>query len=774
MKKTVSSHRYVAMLLAATVLAAAGADMAKERAWRAKWIAYPYARDMGNFSRPVMPAPTFRKAFSLAHDVRRARLYVCGLGFFTCELDGMRVSDARLVPAPTQYDRRWRYRSFDLGRLAAGRHEISITAADGFYRASTPVYWHFEYASWTDYPKAIAEIEDADTGKLLEATDETWRVAFGPVLQTELRGGETYDARRELAPGNTDGMAWKQSRIVPGPGGVGEEETFPPCRVVTAYPMARLAGTNVWEAPFNVSGVPRIRVRGEAGAKVVLSCGEKQFKRGRNGSLVTNLVAYGGATSWGKDPGPRQRDVYILSGKGEESWAPEFTYHGLQCVEVKTEGRVEVLGMEALHVHTDFRRHGTFRTSDIRLTKIGEAAIRSCLNNFVGIPTDCPQREKNGWTSEARLMCETLLYAFDAAGAYRAFVDEIADAERPSGQLPGMLPTGGVGYNWGAGPAWDAAFLLIPESILAFTGDREAVLRHYPGMKRHVDYCGTLLDRSGLMTFGLGDWSPPHEFPRVPTEFVTTAFYVHSLDVAGRFADIVGSGADKAGFAACRARTVRALLEKYYVGGGKFRHASSVMPALALAFDLVPDADRTACAAELARIVEGNRARVDYGTIGSGCVLRELFENGYADLAFKVITQPEAPGYWNCFASWGMTTLPEDWHPELTGSMNHGAFADVAACMFRYLAGFRHSTARPGRRFVEVAPCFPSGLPDFAATHDGYEISWRRGRASIEVQLTVPPGNEAELRLPGCDPERLAAGTYTRHVPVRELATKGK
>ena len=731
-----------------------------QRNWQARWIAYPYEKPMGNFTRPTFPAPVFRKVFEMTKEVRNGRLFVCGLGFFTCELDGRRLSDARLTPAPTQYDKRWRYRVFDVGHLPAGRHIVSITAADGFYRASTPVYWHFEYASWTDYPKAILEIVDATTGDVILASDETWKVAFGPVVRTELRGGETHDANMELPWDETDGQRWRHARIVPGPGGIGEEEKFPQCRVTEVFPMERLAGTNIWIAPINMAGVPRISVRGESGAEVVLSCGEMQFRRDKYGNVNTNMLAFGG----GKTLLKGQVDKYILSGRGEECWSPEFTYHGFQCVEIRVKGNVDILRVDALRIHTDFRRHGWFRTSDVKLSTIGECAIRSCLNNFVGIPTDCPHREKNGWTSEARLMCETLMYAFDAADAYRSYVDDIADAQRPNGQLPGMLPTGGVGYNWGSGPAWDAAFLLIPLSVFEFTGDLSSFEICYPGMKRYVDYCMTLLDGDGLMTFGLGDWMSPRG-SRVTT-FVTTAFYVRCLQVVAWFAERTGRSDDASRFNLMRSKSVHALLKKYYEGGGVFRCNSSVVPALALAFRIVPDQDRTACAAELARVVKANGARVDYGTIGSGCVLRELFENGYCDLAYEMMTQPDAPGYWNWFADWGMTTFPEDWYPERSSSNNHGAFADVAACMFRYLAGFRHAMAHPGRRFLVIRPCFPEKLQDFTASHEGYEVDWRRIEGKIVFRAVVPEGCRANLILPGRKDEPLREGTHLREIEV--------
>ncbi len=248
------------------------------------------------------------------------------------------------------------------------------------------------------------------------------------------------------------------------------------------------------------------------------------------------------------------------------------------------------------------------------------------------------------------------------------------------------------------------------------------------------------------------------------TEFVTTAFYVRCLQVAAWFAGRTGRPDDESRFNAMRSKAVNALLRKYYAGGGIFRCNSSVVPALALAFRIVPEQDRAACAAELARIVKANGARVDYGTIGSGCVLRELFENGYCDLAYEMMTQPDAPGYWNWFAGWGMTTFPEDWYPERSSSNNHGAFADVAACMFRYLAGFRHAMAHPGRRFVEIRPCFPEKLRDFAASHDGYEVDWRRVEGKIVFRVVVPEGCRANLILPGRKEESLREGTHLREI----------
>ena len=714
----------------------------------AKWIAYPYEQPMGNFARKVLPAPTFRRVFTLERPVQDADLRISGLGFYTFEVDGRRVDDARLVPAPTQYDVRYRWRTHRLGPLAAGQHVISVTVGDGFYRTGSENYWHFERTPWTDYPKLAAEIVTG-SGNVVVRTDERWSVRFSPTVRTELRGGERYDARLECPGQDVAGEGWKRARLVPGPGGRPDEERFPPCRIVATHTMSRLEGTNVWVAPFNLSGVPRLHVKGTAGAQVTLTCGEYNRRWAQDGKTVTtNQTAYGA----------QQQDVYILKGDGRgEVWAPEFTYHGFDRVQVSVTGNAEILGLDALEIHTDFTPAGRVKTSNRLLQTILDAGMRSALNNFVGIPTDCPHREKNGWTSEARLQCETLLYGWRAEEAYLGFVDEMVDAQRPSGQLPGMLPTGGVGYNWGSGPAWDAALACIPETVARFSGDVAVCARYRDAVRKYCDYVSTLLDEEGICTFGLGDWCRSPLGVAAPTPFVTTAFYIRCLDLMG---DVERSE-----------RTKAALLRRFYRGKGVFTKAASVMPALALMFRLVPEADRAACADELARIVEANGAKVDYGTVGSGCVLRALFETGRTDLAYKMMVQPEMPGYAWWFETLKLTTFPESWDARRSSSLNHGAFCDIVACACRYLAGFRPGAAEEGRDVLVIRPSFPRKLSDFSAEFRGYRVSWRWQDAMVAVEIVVPEGRRADFSADGVR-RLLPAGRH--ELTVRPGEMKGK
>lgn len=733
---------------------------AEGRAWRAQWIASP-DHEMQSWHSPDFPAPVFRKSFSLTGDLKNARLYICGLGYFHCRLDGMEVTDAELTPTPTQYDRRWRYRCFPVPKLEPGKHELVVEVGDGLYRCATPDSWHFDKATWMDYPKLLCELVD-EKGNVVLKTDRSWEVRPGPTFHTAFRGGEYYDARLE------DAGRWMTPKIVPGPGGVGEEETMPPCRILTRRKMNRirpkgLSDKVIYDAGVCQSGVPRLTVRGPAGSKVSVYCGETLDAKGvarRIGWLVKHSPDF-------------QRDVYILKGTGEETWRPRFTYHGYRFAEVSVEGGAELLGLEALEIGTDFSKIGSIRTSNQTLMTIERKAMQSIRANFVGYPTDCPHREKNGWSSEARLQSEALLYGFDAGTAYLHYTDTLCDTQRPDGHLSGIAPSSGWGYNWGAGPSWESCAFLIDESVWRFTGNGRGLAEHCGNLDRFLVFCETLVDERGLLQFGLGDWMAPDlakpgnvsnkrfgaswafpESTNCPYAYIQTAFFKRTLDLR---AEIAARANDAPTAARCRARAaeVAAAIRATYG-----TTASTTGCALSLLFGLCHEEDRSKVAAELADIVRGLDCRVDFGTIGSGCVLRALFESGYADLGYRMMVQPKYPGYGYFAGRSDLTTFSEYWYGG-ADSQIHGAFTDVVACMYRYLAGMRHVARHPGRDFLEIRPMFPKGLDDFAATHDGYCVSWKRTGNAVTVEIVIPNDAAADYVKPDGSVTLLCSGKHS-------------
>ena len=736
--------------------------------WTAKWIGIP-GRCMVDIRRRTLPAPEFRRCFVPERDIDEAVLFVSGLGYFECRINGMPVSEDLLVPSPTQYDLRWRYMRYKLDfPLQKGqKYLFSITLGNGLYNCQTKdVRWHFFMANWRDYPKMLLQLEDG-AGNVLLCSDSKWVTAFSATQYDSFRGGEIYDARKEL-PFSLDepeaddvpytenwprdeevkDNAWHHAWIVAPPGGIGVEQEFPGCRIQERIEM-REASPGVWLSPINAAGLPEISVQGEAGAVVKMTCGERL---NAEGTAVDNR-AIGAYTP---EDEPFQQDTYILKGRALETWRPRFTFHGFQFVQVECTGNVEVKGVRQLVVYTGFAKRGGLTTSDVRLKKLEECAMRACRSNFCGFPTDCPHREKNGWTSEAMLMCRTMLFNHEAEKAYAAFVEALCDAQRPSGQLPGIAPSAGWGYNWGSGGHWDFALFDIPYSLWQFTGNASYLRRFYDAMQRNLQFQQAAADDEGL-SHSLGDWLPPTK-GEDPVGCCASAFRIASVQRTMTAAKILG---DNAALAELQQQVIF-LIDNYnrhfYLGEGRYKGSRSTYLALALNLGIVPIADRQKCVENLRRRVMDNGCKVDYGTIGSRQVPRALFENGLVNEAFALMTQPEYPGYQ--YMAGKSTTFTEQWDAQ-SNSLNHGAFADIVACMFEYLAGFQFDAENPSPTSMIIAPKIPDTLDEFSASFAGYVSSWKREGSEIAYTFSVPDGATARILLPKGKTTFLKSGLHT-------------
>ena len=244
-----------------------------------------------------------------------------------------------------------------------------------------------------------------------------------------------------------------------------------------------------------------------------------------------------------------------------EEWEPRFTYHGFRYVELTGwPGVPSVDDIDGRAVHTDLATAGMFECSNELLNRIQQAARWSTVSNFHGFPTDCPHREKCPWTGDASLSAEQVLLNYSPASAYAKWMDDIADVQRPNGQIPGIAPTGGWGYNWGSGPAWDSALTHIPWYVYLYTGDPGILEDHYEHMKRLVDFTGTMATDDSV-SFGLGDWCPPVGEPDAhpcPTSVTSTAYYQAGASLVARAADLPGKTDDAARYAELAGRIRKA------------------------------------------------------------------------------------------------------------------------------------------------------------------------------------------------------------------------
>ena len=705
----------------------------------------------------VLSAPFFRKKFTYQKETEKVEVSICGLGYYELFLNGRKVGDHVLDPVVTQYDKRVRYVVYDVTEyLRSGDNVIAVVLGNGWYNAHTAEVWHFDKSSWSDYPKFLLQMESDN--EILVVSDTSWKCNTGPIVFDGLRNGETYDARLEFDGWSTvdfDDSSWTSTTRIAPPGGNLEEQTMPPCKVMQTVPCAEhwstSEGDELYDFGENLTGWVRIEVSGDAGAEIVIKYAEllKENRSLDQDNIKTCVL-----------DDEFQTDRYILNGDGSEIWEPRFTYHGFQYVQISITGKAELNKVEARFIHTSFEQVGHFSCSDDTLNKLQDCTMRSYKSNFTGIPTDCPHREKNGWTGDAQLAAETGLFNFDAATSYEHWLALIADAQRLSGQLPGIVPSGGWGFNWGSGPAWDSAFLLIPWYIYLYTGRMDAIKTHYDAMKKYVDYCSYMAD-GDIVSFGLGDWCHVDSERIVDPALTSTSYYyVDSLLIA-KFAEILGHNEDAKDYSNLASDIKKAFNKHFYHGDGLYAKGEQTAMGCALYQGLVDDSEKSQVVQKLVDAVNENGGKPDFGILGAKYVPRALAENGHVALAYKLITQADFPG-WGYWIEQGATTLWENWNGN--DSQNHIMFGDISAWMYQYLAGIQPDPANPGFKNVIIQP---NPVPGLDFVHASYKIpvgeltvSWKLEDDKFNLNIGLPENTTATVKMPDGKSVPLKSGQH--------------
>lgn len=513
--------------------------------WQGKWICSPFGAS--DISKSV-PAPHFRKKFFLHKKTISARAYICGLGFHELYINGCKAGDNVLSPAFTKYDKTSLYNSYDVTEcLIQGENALGVILGNGWYNSFAKDAWDFDKAPWRHIPKMLLQLyvlyEDGE--EIVIMSDRSWKVSTGPILFDGLRNGEYYDARLKI-PGwnmpNFDDSRWQNAVITAGPGGVLRSAQLPPVKITKTIEPVRLweakPGIWVYDLGQNISGWVQLQVSGHSGNEITLRYSESICEDGSVDQSHIGKFVYSGEF---------QTDKYILEGGGIEIWEPRFTYHGFQYIQVEGfPGTPTLENIRGRVVHTAFEPAGEFSCSNELINKIQSCVKWSSLTNFHGFPTDCPHREKNGWTGDAMLSAEQMLFNFHVQAAYTKWMRDFKDVQRPSGQLPGIIPTGGWGYNWGSGPAWDSAIVLIPWYMYIYSRDSCILEEMYENMKKYMGFLATMAE-DYIVDFGLGDWNPPSGNNRdykCPSAVTNTAYYYADSVILSKVADILGYKAD--------------------------------------------------------------------------------------------------------------------------------------------------------------------------------------------------------------------------------------
>ena len=734
----------------------------KDSMWEALWITDAHNKEFE-------PAPLFRKPFLIKGKIKEARLYIASAGYHEIFINGQRVDSNYLDPGYTHFDKRLLYVTHDISSLLqSGENVMAAVLGNGWYNEQSVATWRFDKARWRNRPSMMCELrisyENGD--QQIIGSDATWKTATGAYTYNNIYSGDRYDARLEeegWMQSGFDDSKWQQSVLTQAPAPVLDAQQMPGIRITDEFsPISMKKFSDclyVYSFPKNMSGLCRIRVKGEAGTKLTIRHGELLKKDGRLEQGNINVYYFP------EKPGEAfQTDEFILKGTGEEEvFMPSFNYHGFQYVEVESTKPVQLdaQSLTALFMHTDLKKVGSFSCSNELLNKIWNATMQAYRSNLHSIPTDCPQREKNGWTADAHVAIDLGLLGYDGITLYEKWMRDIVDNQRADGGISGIIPSDTWGYEW-PGPIWDAVMFVIPNALYNYYGDTRGIATLYPTMERYLDYLHSM-EKDGYLVHGLGDWVTWQA--KTDSEYTSTAYYYMDCCLMTRFAKLLGK--DTSRFEV-KAKELKELINRKFFKAetGIYAEGTQTAQALALYLGLVLEGKELLVAEQLHRVVAENNYFLNFGLVGSKTVPVMLAKYGYIEDAMKMVTKTEAPswGYW--VDTMGYTTLPETWtlSPEFKdASLNHVFMGDISAWMMNQLAGINYDAAHPGFSHILFTPHFVEGLEwakgEYHSVRGLITSSWQRQGDQVELTVVVPIGCTAEVVVDG-ESRMIGAGRH--------------
>jgi hypothetical protein len=767
--KTQSFPRLLVCGLAALVFGAAGARAAAQSPLTsqpsfasAQWIAPP--ADHGADA----PLPRFRKEFQVERSPRRATLRVIGLGDYEPRVNGRRLAATGLNQPWSQYEKTLYFRDFDLTPvLRVGSNVVGIQLANSFWH-NLPVpagrYYKDGPQRTASEPlllRAEVILEGRDGGVSRVGTDESWRVAAGPVTFSHIFAGEDYDARRET-PGwdrpGFDDRTWRVARVVAAPGAELLPQIWPAIVALgrLAPEAVRESAPGVWLYSFPQNCAAQVRLRisgGKAGDRIELRGGEH---RNREERLFGNYVVGWTVVTHGRPLTHQWQSFYL----------------GMQFVEVAgavPRGRPNPRGLpvierlELVPVRAGLATVGTFDSSSPVLNGTHRIVDQAMQANAQHVLTDCPHREKLGWLEVAYLMAPSFQYRYDCRAWFNKILRDIRDAQEPDGRVLTVAPSYPAGRFPGAfnyTVEWGAAAALLPWQQYEWTGDPAVLRENFEAMRRFTDHVSREA-KDGLAAGGLGDWydyghgQPPGPSRFTPTELSATVTWALCARAVARAAEALGRPEEARQYRELHAR-IAADFQRHFrdPATGRLRHRGSPQcaNAMALVAEVVPAADREQLVAEIIADLEQRGWQQTAGDVGHVYFIRALAAAGRSDALHRVYAR-EGLGSYGGVLKKGLTAMPETWDAMMDGyqSLNHCMLGHVVEWLYGEVAGIRQAPGSVGWRKVLLAPA-PGPLTRAAAevrTPRGLiGCRWVIEGGKFRLTARVPAGVEAVAVLP--------------------------
>jgi alpha-L-rhamnosidase len=713
------------------------------------------------------PAPLFRKEFTLNKPIRKARLYLAGIGYSEASLNGSRVGNKVLEPGWTKFDKRVLYTLYDVThQLSATTNCLGIRLGNGWYNPlPLKLFGSFDLRKVLAIgrPRVIAElrVEYTDGTATVIPTDDTWRVGNSEILRNNIYLGEVTDARLAQQgwdkPGFNDN-AWATPGIATEPIGELKAPHQPPIRVTSTWHSVKLTephpGTYIYDLGTNFAGWAQLKLHVPTGTEIHLRYGELLHPDGTlnpmtgvagqiKGTRQGTKESVGGP---GAPPIAWQSDTYIASG-GEETYTPRFTFHAFRYLEIT--GLTTALPLEsvtALRLNAGVEPAGSFECSNPLLNEIQTMCIRTFKSNIFSVQSDCPHRERLGYGGDIVSTSDAFISNFNMSGFYSKAVQDWSDNALPDGMFTDTAPSVGIQY---CGVIWAMAHPVLLDKLHKYYGDRSLAEQEYPAAKRWIQ----LVEKQypdGIVTDGLSD----HEsLVATPAPELVTPMYYHAVKIIASMATRLLLEDDAARFNELAAKIRKAYQAKCVnAETGKVGPGSQASQAIALYTHIVDDSARTKVLEYLLNDIELHRGHLTTGILGTKCMLEVLSQEGHADVAYRIATQTDFPS-WGWMLKNGATTLWEHWEfSDNTFSHNHPMFGSISQWMIQWLGGIHPSAQATGFDQIIIAPQTPAGLNWVKSSYNSIRgkisSNWSRQGNQIKYEIEIPANSTAQITLP--------------------------
>ena len=705
---------------------------------------------------PEQPSalPYFRKSFAVKSAIQRAVVYVTALGLYEMHINGERVGDHILAPDWTDYRKRVRYQAYDVtSLLKTGGNAIAVLLANGWFSGHIG---NGGNAFFGKQPAFLVQLEvtyaDGHTEQVV--TDDSWKTHASPTLSSDFMFGESYDARRELKDWDQAGL--DESQWVPvlrrdESARRLESQVMEPVRQICELKPKTVTeptrGSWVYDLGQNMVGVVRLQVSAPAGTKLTLRHAEMLNP---DGTLYTKNLR-----------GAPSVDHYICRGGGVEIWQPRFTFHGFRYVEVTgLTGQPKKDAVTGIVITSDTTPTGEFACSDDRINQLQSNIRWGQRGNYISVPTDCPQRdERLGWMGDAEVFIRTATYNADVAGFFSKWLVDVDDGQSPAGSFSDVSPNT-MGAN--GVPAWGDAGVICPWTIYEVYGDRRILEQHLPAMTKWVDYLhrhSKDLIRETDRGNDYGDWLSIEA--DTPKDLIGTAYFAYATHLLAKSYRALGRDADADKYEQLFQAIKVAFNQRYVAADGRIQGNTQCAYAMALKFELLPDALRPKAAEYLEQDIQAKGGHLSTGFVGVSYLLPVLTQAGKADAAYGLLLQDTFPS-WLFSVKHGATTIWERWDgwtPEKgfqdpgMNSFNHYSLGSCGEYLFGGIGGIR--PASPGFKTILIEPVIRDGLTwaktSYDSIHGTIATAWKHEGKQLTLEVVVPANTTATVYVPATD-----------------------